>query len=346
MQVSFPIESGTGRSALGSRVLLFLCWILSLSCFLGLFPCESARVLARVSSPSSADSEKTAEITRQIAPVVPAKIGQLPYFVCQSNSEEDLDQMWWMPKHFNSKASPPNTQNRTPEKAKAEPEASDRNRLFDQTSQPSAASMVNSDSSNQASGSEEEPFVVPNWFATQPQPYTRPTEIFRYPYNSDVGPRWCGNGSWWPSFGWGSRLPSLGWGGWRVGLGWGGWHSRLGWGGWSPSVGWGGWRVGLGWGGWHSGLGWGGWSGWGYGLPGCGSGLGSLRSTGTFSTRVIQTEPSKASGNYYAPSTVDTTASGSYYASGTPALVPAMRIKKSPDSYWDEKSNPVPKNLR
>jgi hypothetical protein len=75
-------------------------------------------------------------------------------------------------------------------------------------------------------------------------------------------------------------------------------------------------------------------------------GLGSFRSTGQFATNVIQLEPSKASGNYYEPSTVDTTSSGSYYASGTPALVPSMRINRSPDTYWNDSSNPVPKELR
>lgn len=58
------------------------------------------------------------------------------------------------------------------------------------------------------------------------------------------------------------------------------------------------------------------------------------------SARVIQTAPSKASGNYYAPSNVDTTAAGSYYATTSPAIIPYMKPKKAPESYWGGGGSP------
>jgi heterogeneous nuclear ribonucleoprotein F/H len=57
--------------------------------------------------------------------------------------------------------------------------------------------------------------------------------------------------------------------------------------------------------------------------------------------KFIQTAPSKASGNYYAPSTVDTSASGSYYATGQPAsqiVVPSNG--NQPKDYWGNEGNP------
>ncbi len=56
--------------------------------------------------------------------------------------------------------------------------------------------------------------------------------------------------------------------------------------------------------------------------------------------KVIQTAPSKASGNYYAPSNVDTSAAGSYYATTAPAMIPYMKPKKAPDSYWGGGGSP------
>lgn len=93
--------------------------------------------------------------------------------------------------------------------------------------------------------------------------------------------------------------------------------------------------------------------GWGFGTPGSaalymGAFGNSARSSqlGTLNTpRVIQTAPSKASGNYYAPSTVDTSASGSYYASQSPAFTPMMAPKKSPTDYWGSQGSPFPKDL-
>lgn len=89
--------------------------------------------------------------------------------------------------------------------------------------------------------------------------------------------------------------------------------------------------------------------GWGY-RPGWGSlSGGGIPSSGRLSsTRVIQTAPSKASGNYYAPSTADSTASGSYYSS-TPYSGNYQTFeprKKSVDrDYWGSSGSPYPKDL-
>lgn len=119
----------------------------------------------------------------------------------------------------------------------------------------------------------------------------------------------------------------LGWGGgWRGGWG-GGWP-----GGWN-----GGWRGG--WGGWRGG--WGG--GWGGGVLDDGPVVGFRTQT-----RIRQTGPSKASGNYYMPSTPDASASGNYYASPTPAPVAMPIINKEPDArdYWGKTGNPLPADMQ
>jgi hypothetical protein len=56
--------------------------------------------------------------------------------------------------------------------------------------------------------------------------------------------------------------------------------------------------------------------------------------------RVFQSEPSKASGNYYQPSTVDPTASGSYYASSGPTVIQASPAEPLPKDYWGPSGNP------
>ncbi|HEY9680753.1 MAG TPA: hypothetical protein V6C86_04155 [Oculatellaceae cyanobacterium] len=166
---------------------------------------------------------------------------------------------------------------------------------------------------------------------------------------------WTGN--------WGS------WGGWgRGGLGWG--YGGPGWGGYGTGYGapgFGGF-INNGYGGWGGALGgfnsgyfgnpftsgsmtngyWGGYGmsgfgGYGYSGFGCFGGLGFGGGTSlglTQPSHVVQTEPSKASGNYYAPSTVDTTASGSYYAqtSGTAVQLPAKRPSTN-SNYWKQDSN-------
>lgn len=69
---------------------------------------------------------------------------------------------------------------------------------------------------------------------------------------------------------------------------------------------------------------------------------GSARSEiGRLSTyRFVQTAPSKSSGNYYQPSTVDPTASGSYYASQGPSLQPIIESSPQPTDYWGPAGNP------
>lgn len=109
--------------------------------------------------------------------------------------------------------------------------------------------------------------------------------------------------------------------------------------------------TGAGYGGWGTGLGngWGapGGLGLGYGYPAYGAGFGIPGSLGGTSlglstpSHVVQTEPSKASGNYYAPSTVDSTASGSYYAQTDSTLLQVPAKQKSTSNYWrhDSSSN-------
>lgn len=64
---------------------------------------------------------------------------------------------------------------------------------------------------------------------------------------------------------------------------------------------------------------------------------------------VFQSAPSKASGNYYSPSSTDSTSSGSYYASDTPSYVPAPKPYSTGDNFWggssSGSSNPFPKDL-
>ena len=63
-------------------------------------------------------------------------------------------------------------------------------------------------------------------------------------------------------------------------------------------------------------------------------------------TRVFQNGPSKASGNYYSPSTVDPTASGSYYANTGPRVLPVIQAPKSGTSdYWGSQGNPFQDEL-
>jgi hypothetical protein len=65
-------------------------------------------------------------------------------------------------------------------------------------------------------------------------------------------------------------------------------------------------------------------------------------------TRVVQTGPSRSSGNFYMPSTPDPSASGNYYASPTPAPVAMPIINKEPDprDYWGKTGNPLPDDMQ
>jgi hypothetical protein len=66
------------------------------------------------------------------------------------------------------------------------------------------------------------------------------------------------------------------------------------------------------------------------------SGLGTLKGTQS----VVQTAPSKPSGNYYAPSSIDPTASGSYYAQTGAAMYPVASPSSAPKDYWGSMGNP------
>ncbi len=132
--------------------------------------------------------------------------------------------------------------------------------------------------------------------------------------------------------------------------------SGMGYGSWGHSPGFGSYP------GWGSGLGYSGYSGYrGYGTPWYSPGgyamnrmHSSNQQLGTLSgSTVIQTAPSKASGNYYGPGSTDSSASGSYYASDTPSYVPAPKPYSTGDNFWgggsgsgtSSNSNPFPKDL-
>lgn len=132
------------------------------------------------------------------------------------------------------------------------------------------------------------------------------------------------------------RIPSYGYS--NIGLG-------TGWGAGVPYGNFGGWGAypGMGFGGAYSPF----FSPGGYGMSrmhAANQQLGTLNSG-----PVIQTAPSKASGNYYSPSSTDSTASGSYYASDTPSYVPAPKPYSTGDNFWGgspgTNSSPFPKDL-
>jgi hypothetical protein len=65
-------------------------------------------------------------------------------------------------------------------------------------------------------------------------------------------------------------------------------------------------------------------------------------------TRLVQTGPSKASGNYFNPSTPDPTASGSYYAGSgnTPKAVPVYQPEAQTKDYWGKQGSPLPPEMQ
>lgn len=81
---------------------------------------------------------------------------------------------------------------------------------------------------------------------------------------------------------------------------------------------------------------------------------GGIPSSGRLSSvRVIQTAPSRASGNYYGGSTPDQSASGSYYSSSSTRDDYAYYSRPKPkspnntsDSYWGASGSPFPKDLK
>jgi len=113
--------------------------------------------------------------------------------------------------------------------------------------------------------------------------------------------------------------------------------------------------LGAGWGsnGWGPGWGYGGWGGsyggFGGGFGAFGAPLGGAPSVIYHPVnKVVQDGPSKASGNYYRPSTPDPTASGNYYASptGLPKAAPIVQQEGTPREYWGNGGNPLPDNMR
>jgi hypothetical protein len=88
------------------------------------------------------------------------------------------------------------------------------------------------------------------------------------------------------------------------------------------------------------------------GMPGFGfgGGFGGGTANGTLTpTRVTQTAPSKPSGNYYAPSSIDPSASGSYYAQTGSAAYPVSGSSQSSGQgakdYWGSMGSPFGKDL-
>ncbi|MDR3612376.1 MAG: hypothetical protein P4L53_02350 [Candidatus Obscuribacterales bacterium] len=110
--------------------------------------------------------------------------------------------------------------------------------------------------------------------------------------------------------------------------------------------------------GYPGGFGWGGYGGNPFTGSGGFSPFNSTSELGTLqgSSQVIQIGPSKSSGNYYQPSTVDTSASGSYYASITPPAQQAAPVSPRPSrsgwtspsgngDFWGSGGNGLPKDL-
>lgn len=93
--------------------------------------------------------------------------------------------------------------------------------------------------------------------------------------------------------------------------------------------------------------------GWGFGSPASGAlmmgafgnRMNSSNLGGLNHTRVTQTAPSPASGNYYAPSSVDPSASGSYYAQTGTAVYPMPKQSSGSSDYWGSTGNPFGKDL-
>jgi hypothetical protein len=61
-------------------------------------------------------------------------------------------------------------------------------------------------------------------------------------------------------------------------------------------------------------------------------------------SRVVQTGPSKSSGNYFSPATAAPGSSGNYYAPAVeaPRAVPVYRPEPNPKNYWGKPGSPLP----
>ena len=216
-----------------------------------------------------------------------------------ADGSESLQQSWWL--QFQQKEN-------THRKANPESNAS---------AAPFAGTTGGAGSSEVLAGAVQKGyFTVPAYFGAQPQPYERPVDIVRTPAVAGWRSPLVGLTSIVPIPGIGLGSPfglggiGYGRGGWGIGSGWSG--AGSGWGG-LGSIGIGLGSIGLGWGGMRS------CGGWGFGGP---------------ATAFWQTAPSKPSGNYFAPSTIDTSASGSYYATTTPALTPTFSQPKPVTNFW------------
>ena len=90
--------------------------------------------------------------------------------------------------------------------------------------------------------------------------------------------------------------------------------------------------------------GWGSWGGFSPGGFGNWMGFDEPGDMGSLGY-VFNSTPSKASGNYYAPSTKDSSASGNYYASDSPAINMPIKPYTTPKDYWGSSGSPLPKDI-
>lgn len=198
------------------------------------------------------------------------------------------------------------------------------------------------------SGGQQGTIVVPQTF--MPPVYQRPLELYSNPQPGDFSfnPR---QSTWFSPGGYGQQLPGLGQPGWSLGQLAGGLGNSV------PSLGlsslmrgFTGGGVPLGGpGGMPGGSALGGFGAWSA-YPNNGANFGnawhpanSMNDMGAMGRpAVYQLQPSKPSGNYYAPSTVDSTASGSYYAQTSPSTLPVTvpQSEPGPRDYWGPQGNP------
>lgn len=215
-------------------------------------------------------------------------------------------------------------------------------------SAPSGAAVTGDYSGNYygQAGGQSGTIVVPQTF--MPPVYQRPLELYSNPQPGDFSfnPRQAG--AWYG--GSGQQMPGLGQPGWSLGALGGGMPSLglssllRGFTGGSPLGGFGGIPSVPG----VSSMG--GYGGWSPFPGGGGASFGNawrpannMYDMGNMGRpAVYQLQPSKPSGNYYAPSTVDSTASGSYYAQTSPSTLPVTvpQSEPGPRDYWGPQGNP------
>lgn len=102
--------------------------------------------------------------------------------------------------------------------------------------------------------------------------------------------------------------------------------------------------------GYWGGGGWGRNNGWGYSPWASPLGLGMMNNGPGMRPikKLVQDRPSKASGNYYAPSTPDPTASGNYYAGSgdAPRASSVYQPEAQPKDYWGNQGSPLPPEMQ